>query len=45
MSSPNIFKRTEIKYIISKKQQEKLLNVMNEYMDMDEFGENIINSI
>ncbi len=45
MNSPNIFKRTEIKYIISKKQQEKLLNVMNEYMDMDEFGENIINSI
>ena len=45
MNSPNIFKRTEIKYIISKEQQEKLLNVMNEYMDMDEFGENIINSI
>lgn len=45
MNYQNVFKRYELKYIITKEQQKLLLEVMNEYMEPDKFGKSTICNI
>lgn len=45
MSYQNIFKRYELKYLITKEEQELLKSLMGEYMEADKFGKNIIRNI
>lgn len=45
MSYQNVFKRYELKYLITKEQQKLLLEVMKEYMDPDQFGKSTICNI
>lgn len=45
MGYQTIFKRYEIKYMITKKQKERLLRLMEQYMKPDEFGETTIRNI
>ena len=41
----NVFKRYELKYIITKEQKEKLLKAMEPYMALDEYGRTVIRNI
>lgn len=45
MNYQNVFKRYELKYIITKEQQKLLLEVMSEYMEPDKFGKSTICNI
>lgn len=45
MAEQMIFKRSEIKYMLSRQQQEALLNLMEEYMDADIHGRSTIQSL
>lgn len=41
----DVFKRHELKYILTKSQFEDLKKIMKNHMEMDEYGENIINNV
>lgn len=41
----NVFKRYEIKYFLTNEQYKNLKNIMQEHMEMDEYGLNTINNI
>lgn len=45
MKFQNVFKRYELKYLITKEQQKLLLAVMEEYMEPDKFGRSTICNI
>ena len=45
MEYQNVFKRYELKYLMTKKQKEKLLLVMEPYMKADQFGRSTIYNI
>lgn len=45
MSYQTIFKRYELKYILTKKQKEKLLQAMEPYMALDKYGRTTIRNI
>ena len=45
MAYQNVFKRYELKYIITKEQKEKLLKAMEPYMALDEYGRTVIRNI
>ena len=45
MNYQNVFKRYELKYLITKKQKEKLVEVMEPYMKADKFGRSTICNI
>ena len=45
MSYHNIFKRYEIKYIITKEQSAELKKLMKDYMKADKFGKSVICNI
>ncbi len=45
MTKLNVFKRYEMKYIITKEQKKRLLNMLGNYIEVDEFGKYTINSI
>lgn len=45
MSDITVFKRYELKYMITQKQKERLLKIMNEYMDLDQYGRTTIQNI
>lgn len=45
MKFQNVFKRYELKYLITKEQQKLLLDVMEEYMEPDKFGKSTICNI
>ncbi len=45
MEYQNVFKRYELKYLITKKQKEKMLSVMEPYMKADKFGRSTICNI
>ena len=45
MDYQTVFKRYEMKYMISREQKEKLLEVMQEYMKLDQFGHSLIRNI
>ena len=40
-----VFKRYEIKYILTISQKNKLLEIMNEYMELDQYGRTTIRNI
>ena len=41
----HIFKRFELKYILSKEQYENIVNGISEYMKIDKYGETTIQSL
>lgn len=45
MAFQNVFKRYEIKYMITEKQKEILLGVMGEYMSLDKYGRTTIRNL
>ena len=45
MEYQNVFKRYELKYIITQAQKEKLLEAMEPYMALDEYGRTVIRNI
>ncbi|TCO70389.1 polyphosphate polymerase domain-containing protein [Marinisporobacter balticus] len=45
MGYQNIFKRYEVKYLLTKEQQQILLKIMRDYMHHDKFGKNTISNI
>lgn len=45
MSYQAIFKRYEIKYFLTRRQQEALLAVMGPYMKLDDYGHTVIRNI
>ena len=45
MSYQNVFKRYELKYMISKKQKKELCMAMSQYVKPDEFGKSTISNI
>lgn len=45
MSYQAVFQRYEMKYLITRKQQETLLNIMQPYMALDQYGRTTINNI
>lgn len=45
MSYQAIFKRYEIKYFLTRRQQEELLGVMDPYMKLDDYGHTVIRNI
>lgn len=45
MKYQNVFKRYELKYLITKEQQKLLIEIMTEYMEPDEFGKSTIYNI
>ena len=45
MKYQNVFKRYELKYLITRDQQKLLLGVMNDYMEPDQFGRSTICNI
>lgn len=45
MAYQSIFKRYEIKYMISQKQKERLVKAMEPYMELDEYGRTTIRNI
>ena len=45
MSYQNIFKRYEVKYLITKEEKKALIKIMDEYMMSDEYGESCISNI
>lgn len=45
MAYQNVFKRYELKYIITKEQKEKLLKAMESHMALDEYGRTVIRNI
>lgn len=45
MKNTNVFKRKEIKYLITKEQKEALYRVMEEHMEPDAFGNSTIRNI
>lgn len=45
MSYQNVFRRYELKYLITKEDKKALLEIMNEYMKPDEFGKSNISNI
>ncbi|WP_404988985.1 polyphosphate polymerase domain-containing protein [Clostridium culturomicium] len=45
MKYQNVFKRYELKYLITRDQQKLLLRVMNDYMEPDQFGRSTICNI
>jgi len=44
MSYQNIFKRYEVKYLLTKEQQQRLLHIMSDYMNPDKFGKSTISN-
>lgn len=45
MAYQTIFKRCELKYLLSTQQKEQLLKVMGPYMELDQFGHSTIRNI
>lgn len=45
MEYQNVFKRYELKYIITQDQKEKLVKAMEPYMSLDEYGRTVIRNI
>lgn len=45
MAYQNVFKRYEVKYLITDEQKKKLLNVMEPYMKIDKYGKTNIRNI
>lgn len=45
MSDINVFKRYELKYMITLEQKERLLQIMSEYMELDQYGRTTIQNI
>lgn len=45
MASQNVFKRYEMKYLLTKGQKEKVLEAMKPFMEQDSFGHSIIRNI
>ena len=45
MAQQNVFKRYEIKYLLTKEQKEKLLRAMGAYMELDQYGRTTIRNI
>ena len=45
MEYQNVFKRYELKYIITKEQKEKLIKAMEPHMALDEYGRTVIRNI
>ena len=45
MSTQMVFKRYEIKYLLNRKQKEKVLQAMEPYMELDEYGRSTIRNI
>lgn len=45
MGSQMVFKRYEMKYLLTKKQKEKVLEAMEPYMELDEYGRTTIRNI
>lgn len=45
MNYQNIFKRYELKYLITKEEKKALFEIMKEYMEPDEYGKSTINNI
>lgn len=45
MDAQMVFKRYEIKYLIDRKQKEKVLRAMEPYMELDQYGRSMIRNI
>ena len=45
MSYQNVFKRYELKYLITQSQKQELITLMKEYMEPDKFGNSVISNI
>lgn len=45
MSSPMVFKRYEIKYLLTREQKEAVMSAMTDHMDPDSFGRSTIRNI
>lgn len=45
MTYQNVFKRYELKYVLTKEQKEKILKVMEPYMAIDKYGRTTIRNI
>ena len=45
MDTPMVFKRYEIKYLLGRKQKERILQAMEPYMELDEYGRSTIRNI
>ena len=45
MSDSNVFKRYEVKYLLTKEERNSLLEVMDTYMKPDDFGKSTICNI
>ena len=45
MKYQDIFERYELKYLVSQKQKEEILEVMSQYMNLDEYGKHTIRNI
>lgn len=45
MGYQSIFKRYELKYLITKEQKEKMIALMEPYMKLDDYGRDLINNI
>lgn len=45
MAAQNVFQRYELKYMLTKAQKERILNVMQPYMELDKYGRTTIRNI
>lgn len=45
MSSQTVFKRYEIKYMLTQEQKQKVLQAMEHYMALDDYGRTTIRNI
>lgn len=45
MGTQMVFERYEIKYLLSRRQKEKVLRAMEPYMELDEYGRSVIRNI
>ena len=45
MAIQNVFKRYEMKYMLTNKQKEKILQAMEPYMELDQYGRTTIRNI
>ena len=44
-NTPMVFQRYEIKYLITRRQREKLLEIMEPFMELDHYGRSTIRNI
>ena len=45
MGYQSIFKRYELKYLLTKEQKSRILQAMEPYMDLDQYGRTIIRNL